>query len=208
MKVLLLVFSMLTTVCCLQAQAYLPAPPSPYTVTFDDIPPGADLSHYDEEYGLSLVPGWEVAEHSETNVLVWRGNPNFGAGFGFGHDPTDYPETTYLPYTVRLVGAHFSTEPGVLLEMIGYSRGAMPMAIASASIGSPTESWTDRYVEIFSETGDIAYVYISGVNSQEDRYHFSIDDLTISLVPEPSSLLALGGGLGAVGGLALRKRRS
>lgn len=201
---LMIVCIMIVVLCCPAAHAYLPPPTSPYTMTFDDIPPGNDLSYYDEQYGLWLIPGWEVVELSGTNVLTWCGNPAFGAGFGFGSDPVDYPETTFLPYTVQAVGAYFSTEPGVVLKMIGYTRGSTPSVVASVEIGSTEGSWSG-YAEIHSEIANIDYVVVSGVNSQDDRYHFYLDDLTINPVPEPASLAAVALGLG---GLLLRRRKS
>jgi len=214
MKTLAIMIAVAVLLGCSQAEAYLPAPTSPYTVTFDDIPPGGDLSYYESEHGLALWGGWYVVDHmgsgwgqprSGLNVLMWDWNPSWAAGFSFGLDPTDYPDSSFLPYNVRSVSAYFSTEPGIVLRMTGYAKDGNE--VASALIGATGESWTNRYVEITSEPEEIAFVHISGVTSQDDRYHFCLDDLTIVPVPEPSSLLALGSGVLALAGLALRRRR-
>lgn len=207
MKALPFILAVVAAVCCSQARAYLPAPTSPYTITFDDIALGSDLSYYDSQYGIWMDPGWEVTESPETNVAVWRGDLNHFPSFTFGHDPADYPDTVFLPYTVRSVGAYFTTEPGILLRMTGYKRSATPVALASVDIGSAGEAWSRRYVEMTSEAGEIAWVVIEDVSFPDARHQFSMDYMTITLVPEPSSLLALAGGLMGLGGLALRRRR-
>lgn len=72
-------------------------------------------------------------------------------------------------------------------------------------IGTSGESWNNRLVEI-STTPDAPFEILKfeGVNSSNDLLGFSADDMTITLVPEPSSLLALACGLGALG--LLRKK--
>ncbi len=178
-----------------------------YTLTFDDISVGQDLSRYSEHYGFAAARGWEVVDHSDsawgpphsgTNLLIWNGNPGFGAAFGFGDDGVS-------EYTVRVAGAFFSTEPGILLRMTGYGKGGTE--VASVAIGATDESWTNRYAEIASAPGEIAFVHITGVNSEDDRYYFCLDDLTIIPVAEPSSVLALGFGGAGIIGAALRRRR-
>ncbi len=176
---------------------------SAYTVTFDDVPTGKDLSYYLQQHGLDMVPGWEVIDsvssgwgtpHSGTQAVVWNGNPIFAAGFGFGIDGVS-------EYRVRSVGAYFSAEPGVLLEMRGYTASG----VVTARIGESDVSWSNRYVQIDSSVaGDILFVHIAGLNSPDDRYHFAMDDLTVVPIPEPATFLALAAGLVA---LAMRKRR-
>lgn len=179
-----------------------------YTLTFEDVPIGSDLSYYQEQYLIGFVPGWNVIDHngsdwgtphSGSNVLMWGGNPIFGAGFDFGLD--GIPS---MHYSAQSVGAYFSTEPGVVIRLVGY-RGYGGTEVASVTIGSDTASWNDQYAEISSEAGEIDFVHIVGVHSADERYHFSMDNLTINPVPEPSSLLALLLGLGGFGTM-LRRR--
>jgi hypothetical protein len=180
-----------------------------YTVTFDDVPIGQDLSYYHQQYGLHMVPGWEVIDsvtsgwgtsQSGTQAVVWNGNPAFGTGFGF------YFVDGVSEYRAQYVGAYFSTEPGVLLEMSALTTSG---AIVTASIGDVNGTWCNRYVGINSSiAGGFINVCIIGISSPDARYHFAMDDLTIEPVPEPSSILALIGGIAGLGGFALRRRRS
>ncbi len=172
-----------------------------YVATFDDVPVGQDLSYYLQLYGLSMAYGWHVVDsaasgwgtpHSGTQSVVWNGNSSGGA-FGFGVDGVS-------EHSVRSVGAYFTTQPGVLLQLSDLD------GRFAASIGS-TEGWTNRYVQIGSYPFDIRSAFIVGISSPDAIYHFSMDDLTIVPVPEPSSLLALLAGIGGFGALLRRRRR-
>ena len=187
-----------------------------YTLTFDDIPVGQDLSYYSEQYGVMWFSGFQVVDqsqfswsqaHSGTKVLVWTNtNPLWAVGWEFGADPADFPDTSFPPYNVQSVGAYFSTDMGQVLTFAGYSNSGT--AVASAIIGSSKESWQDHYVEIVSQAGDIAFVDIIGVSSVDARLRFSLDDLTVVPVPEPSSLATFGAlSLCAAGGLLVKRRR-
>jgi len=197
------------------ALLYCPASAWAYTLTFDDIPAGQDISYYTAEYGVIWASGFEVVDesqfswsqaHSGTNVLIWNcSHPSWAAGFEFGADPADYPDCSIPPYNVYSVGAYFSTDMGQVLALVGYRKGGS--VAATATVGSELESWQDRYVEIFSASGDIAFVHISGVSSPDARYRFCLDHLTVVPVPEPSALLALAGGLGVLGLPFIRRRR-
>jgi hypothetical protein len=176
-----------------------------YTLTFDDIPTGQDVSYYQQQYGLAMVPGWEVIDsvasgwetpRSGTQAVVWSGQSIYATGFDFGF------EDGVSEYTVRSVGAYFTTQPGVVLAMRGYTSSGL----VTANIGSSTGSWTNHYVQISSAAADIRYVHIVGLSSPDARYHFSMDDLTVVPVPEPSSIIALGFALSAMGAM-LRRRR-
>lgn len=178
-----------------------------YTVTFDDIPAGGDLTYYQYQYGLSFYGGWEVVDHSSSdwgqpnsgsNVLMSNGNLNWIPSLYFGVDGSYH-------YNVQSVGAYFSTEPGTMLRMVGYRFDGTE--IASVDIGSVDTSWNNHYAEISPETGGIARVYIRWGNSQNDVYHFCLDDLTVEPVPEPSSLAALGFGLAPLVTAVVRRRR-
>jgi len=152
-----------------------------------------------------MVPGWEVVgsaahgwgtPHSGTQAAIWNGNPLFGTGWGFGVDAVS-------EYTVRSVGAYFTTAPGVVLEMCGFEAGNL----ITVRIGDTDGSWTNRYAEINSPTGRIAFVYIVGISSPDARYHFAMDDLTVVPVPEPSSLAALLAGVAGFGAVLRRRTR-
>ncbi len=173
-----------------------------YVVTFDDAPVGQDLSCYLERYGLAMTYGWQVVDtaasgwgtpRSGTQSVVWNGNPLYGVGFCFGVDGVS-------EYSVRTVGAYFTTQPGVLLQLRDLD------GRFAASIGS-VEGWTNRYVQIGSYPFDIRSPFVVGISSPDAVYHFSMDDLTIVPVPEPSSLLALLAGVGGFEALKRRRRR-
>lgn len=183
-----------------------------YTLTFDDIPTGQNLSYYYDCYGIVLDGGsvtdstalsW-ASPHSGTYVLAWDGNPYYDVYIAFGSDPNDYPGSKFLPYNVSAVGAYFCTEPGAVLKMEGFRHNGT--VAATALIDNTDGNLTDRYVEINSALSDIAYVHIYGTSSPS-RPSFCLDDLTITTVPEPSSLLALFGGLASISGLVIRRRQ-
>ena len=116
MKMLTLILVVSTLVA---GVAYSATPP--YTVTFDDVPIGADLSYYYQHYGLWMTYGWQVVNgaaagwtpRSGTQVAVWTNISSYSTGFGLGVDGVD-------EYTARFVGAYFSTEPGCVLSMVAY----------------------------------------------------------------------------------------
>jgi hypothetical protein len=180
-----------------------------YTLTFDDIPQGQGLGYYTSQYGIGWYSGFHVVDqsqnswsqaHSGTNVLIWNGPLSRATGWYFGGDLTTFPN-----YTVRSVGAYFSTDMGQVLTIFGVR---LDGSSVSATIGATGESWHDRYVEVSSAAGDIVGVGIGGISSSDARYRFSMDDLTIEPVPEPSSLAALALATSGVGlGLFRRRRR-
>lgn len=181
-----------------------------YVVTFDDVSPGQNLSSYYTAYGLDMAHGWEVVDtgtagwgvaQSGNQALIWNGIPSFAAWFGFGDDGPNQQG-------VRSVGAYFTTRPGVILKMLGHTT----FGDVTTSIGS-AEGWTNHYVQLNAKNwghgiwSNILDVVISPTNSPDAVYAFSMDDLTVTPVPEPSSLLALFAGLGGCGILLRRRRR-
>jgi hypothetical protein len=181
-----------------------------YTLTFDDIPTGSYYrDYYGDLYGAVFTIDWCIVPDvglAGTNAAMWNGPAEHGAGLRFGKREEDIPE---YRYTIQSIGAYFNTDMDVVIKIIGYaSTGVWTTPVVDATIGTPGESWNNRYVEISSAAGDISYVEIVGISSPDARYHFSIDNVTIEPVPEPSSILALVGGITGLGGFALRRRRN
>ena len=77
--------------------------------------------------------------------------------------------------------------------------------IGSIQIGGTGESWDNRYIEVDSPTGAINSVGFEAVSSGA-LSGFCLDDLSVTPVPEPSSLAALFCGLVGVGGVVVRRR--
>ena len=182
------------------------------TLTFDDVPSGTALNYtYSWSYRASFSGDFRATDHtgsawgpphSGSNVLTSVGSPSSWIAFGTGA-PT-YPDP------VQSVGAYFSTNVGAMVRITAYHQtlsGEPAVYVTSAVIGTPGDSWNNRYVEI-STTPALPFdtFRLDGVNSPNDLLGFSADDMTITLVPEPSSLLALAGGVGALG--LLRRRVS
>lgn len=195
---LLLLCLALTLACC-QAQAY--------TLSFDDVSTGADgLSQYTDTYGIMFLPGFAVMDHSGTtwswghpnsgdNVLVWTGDSRYRARIEFGETQR---------YSIRSLGAFFSTDAGIVVKMTAYHTST-DNPVASITIGDTESSWDNHYVEISSEAGDIDFIDIDGIYSADSRLGFCADDMSIAPVPEPSSVVALVSGLAS---LVLWRRRA
>ena len=174
------------------------------TLTFDDIPDGMTPGeYYSSQYGIGCGSGFYAADHtgstwgpphSGSNVLVWSypGFPSNAYGMMFKND--------LGPLYAYSVGGYFSTEPGVVLQMIGYYQ-TLDNPVALVFIGSSGESWNNVYVQISSGEG-MNMVEFKPVTT-DALLHFCADDVTVEFVPEPASALALVAGLVA---LALRRR--
>ena len=177
---------------------------STVVLTFDGFS-GMVGNHY-EPYCVVFSSGYRAESHvgsdwgpprSGSNVLVadqsadWSGRAEF-----ILKSLHQYPIIHYA----SSIGGYFSTEPGVVLEMIGYHDGFGP--VASATIGSPEESWNNVYVQIDSAWG-ICAVDIYPVTDHA-LLHFCADDLTIDFIPEPSSAAAI---LAGMAGVAVMRRR-
>jgi hypothetical protein len=176
-----------------------------YTLTFDDVPTGQDLSYYMAQYGFNPYPGWQVVNGLESGwgtaksgaQEVVSADPEYATGFYFGIDGVS-------EYTVRSVGAYFTTQPGVVVAMRAYTAGG---TIVSATIGSLTGSWVNQYAQISWNRGDIRYIHFESISSPDARFRFAMDDLTIVPVPEPASIFVLSAALMGLGMVA-RKRRA
>lgn len=180
----------------------------PYTLTFDDIPSGYGLIYYGGQYGVAMGGGWYIADHSQS---TW-GPPHSGNNvlrYWWDYLGTDayisFKSYQRPSYSVYSLGAYFSTEAGALLRMTAYDKNMNPIALSQ--IGTLDGSWDNVYAEVRSTQGSIWGVGFEGVSSPDALFHFAADDMTIVPVPEPSSLLALAGGLGALGFPLIRRRR-
>ena len=173
------------------------------TLTFDEFPSGTVLS--DSSYSrVSFSSDFQVTDHvgslwgfphSGTNVLT-------STGMGWSSPHIAFGDPGHLD-RVESLGAYFSTDTSVVIGLVAYRPGFQE--VARVLIGAPGESWNNRFVEIKAAGGlTFSMLELYGVNSPNDLLGFCLDDMTITLVPEPSSLLALAGGLGALG--LLRKK--
>ena len=183
------------------------------TLTFEDVPSGTILSESPYVYQHRIAPSnfivsdheassWGLP-HSGRNVLTAHVAAPF-AIFGFGILGPSFADWDH----VQSFSAFFGTNTSIQVRMTAYHIILPDTAIivATVVIGAPGESWNDEFRQI-NTTPDLTIesIRFEGVNSQDDLLGFCLDDMTYNLVPEPSSLLALGGGLGALG--LLRRRR-
>ena len=196
----------LTILACVMAIAVLPASRAcSVTLTFDDIPQGMGLEFYSIQYGIGFDRAFRTADHtgsgwgpphSAKNVLVWDGFGGNAAGMMLKSD--DGPLDAYS------ISGYFSTEPGIVIEMIGYHR-TQDSPVASVLIGADGHSWNNVHAQISSAAGiDIVVFWPVAPATTDALLHFCADDVTVEFVREPTSLLAVTPGLAA---LALRRRR-
>ena len=180
------------------------------TLTFDEIPSGTILQFseyayynrvsFSEEFRATNHVGWPWGTpHSGTNVLtsVEQSFPEIAPFIHLGYfGPHDYD-----PDPVLSVAAFFSTQTDAIITVTAYREFEHDFVpVDTEVIGAIGESWDNRLVAL-STTPDLPFELIrfEGVNSPDDLLGFCLDDMTITLVPEPSSLLALAGGLMGLG---------
>lgn len=182
----------------LQAQAV--------TLTFDYVPEGykSFLDYYQEVYDISFDASFKAVDHTEStwgkpysgkNVLMWNGALSYLYGIFF----VEF-ETGHSVYA-NSVGGYFSTEKGTVLKIEGYGKGSM----VSATIGASGKSWNNQYVQLDSADGINLIMFRE--TTTDALEHFCMDDLTVNMVPEPTSILALISGLAGLGRVAWRKRK-
>lgn len=182
---------MFISVCC-GARAF--------TLTFDDVPAGQDFSsYYFSQYGISFEP-MGISDHSESS---W-GPPHSGSNVLIGQDTGWNKFELKGPYWYATsVSAYFGTSQGAVIRMEMYRWG---LFLTSVDIGAAGGSWSDRYVNV-SPSVPFNTVVFRPISTPNALLYYSLDDLTIVPVPEPSSLLALAGGLAGMAGLVVRRRR-
>jgi hypothetical protein len=189
------------------------------TLTFDDIPSGTMLwgSPYAYNNRVVFVDYFLATDHtgstwgpphSGNNVLTLSGDIGVNPFILFGRSTEAY---TYRD-SIQSVGAYFSTQSGAAVKITAYYDEMWgehtSTLISSVVIGDGSEPWNNRYVEIGSPGAVFNHLEFEGVNSTSDLLGFCADDMTVNrAVPEPSSLLALFGGLAGVGGFAIRRKR-
>jgi len=204
MKVVQTAFGVIALLACQASQA------GPLVFTFDDIPAGYGLSYYAITYGVKFFDTTSVVvdhigspwgpPHSGSNVLVKDRNVDVHGYFTLLEVN---PHTEFL--RAFSVGGYFSTEYGTVLEMQGFGPGGYP-PIVTTLIGASDQAWANVYVEVSAPPAQIYAVGIREI-SAGGLDHFCVDDVTVNLVPEPSSLSALALGLAPVGIAAARRKR-
>jgi hypothetical protein len=206
----IIVFAVVIGFCCCIAHGS--------TLTFDEVPSGTCIEgslFYNENYRVWFASPFEASDHSGsswglphsgTNVLAWKTSASTSSygliAFGF-----ILPSGAYMD-EVRSISAFYSTKPNVMVRVTAYHwiPPSGKTEIASVIIGGQGESWNNEYVEIGSSEGFFNELVFEGVNSSDELYGFCLDDLTITYVPEPSSLLALCAGLVSAGVMVRRRR--
>jgi len=185
------------------------------TLTFDEVSSGTVLrySTYGDDHRVSFSDDFRATDHtgsgwgpprSGSNVLTSSGSAYSRLLFGY-YTPSDIE-----PDPAQSVTAYFSTELDAMVRITAYhiAEAQPAVLITSVVIGASGKSWNNRYIEMSASPGlSFEMLEFEGVNSADDLLGFCADDMTITLVPEPSSLIAVAGGLAGLGGMALRRRR-
>ena len=204
---------------CIPAALLLSSVGYGVTLTFDEVQSGTALagSSYYLANRVSFSDYFYAADHSESE---W-GHPHSGRNvltafpiswndvrIHFGRRVTQAPRDD--DHVLSVLG-YFSTSLGTQVRITPYHipQSGSGIPLPGIVIGVPGESWDNRLIEI-NTTPDLPFEMLrfEGVNSYADLAGFCLDDMTITLVPEPSSLLALAGGLGALQLALIRRRRN
>lgn len=185
-----------------------------YTLTFDDVQSGTILANSTvyRDCGANFLAGFQTASHlgavwgapkSGENVLIWIGDQYHQlARVKFGLFTTDFVQ----PYNVSSVSGYYSTNMDAVVRVTAYHWIAPStlIQVASVVIGGPGQSWNNSYVQINSSGTPFDSLYFESISSS-GLGGFCVDNMTVNLVPEPSSLLTLLAGLGGFG-VMLRRR--
>jgi len=195
-----------------------PAVAAAYTLTFDEVPSGTVLGHsdiYRDFYGANFSEGFQAADHtywtdniarSSPNVLIWTGDIYSAfAQLLFGHYTMSYAE----PYGVSSLSAYFSTGIDSVVRVTAYNWIAPNtlVEVASVEVGKAGEAWNNEKITIAPAGQSFNTIYFEGVSGGGLR-GFCVDDMTVTPVPEPSSLAALFAGVAGCGGMLWRRRRA
>jgi hypothetical protein len=184
----------------------LPVSASTIVVGFDDLPTTQSWS--------GVPNAWDPVPTNYAG-LTWNGWAviNHGAYQAIYGDPTPFPSGDKLVFndngafsvsvssgTFDFVGAMFSGWPST-----SYGSGSVTITgfLGGAQVG--------QLSSILTPTGFTTLGGLNGVdqlvfNPSADGKYFRMENFTYSTVPEPSTLLLLSGGLGAVGIGAIRKK--
>ena len=191
-----------------------------YTVTFDEVPAGTNPTYYLAAANV-LFPSSPLSAIEDHSAASW-GPPHSGSNvlayYSVVEGTTlEAPPLDTLgrgtPAPASYFGAYFSTPSRNEFTMTLYRLGDSGLSpITSLTVGSRTEIWNNRYVGFGSPAGDICRigfqpVWLDPPSDPHVSALFCVDDMTITPVPEPSSLAALICGLAGMGGVVVRRRR-
>ena len=148
----------------------------------------------------STLP-WDPTPLFGSNLLTTAQNITWSPTIAFVSPPL-YLNGNGVPAPASYVGAYFSTPYGVVDDMAVYTwpgGNAQGEPLDTIQIGSSTSSWSNVYVD-YSAAGDIGGLIFQSTNGGAPG-PFCLGDLTVTPVPEPSSVLPLAGGIIRNGGL-------
>ena len=173
-----------------------------FTLTFDDIPAEQSWdTYYFNLYDIHFK-WFYLEDHANSS---W-GTPHSGNNVLVGCEGYFNLKKLIGPPYMNSVAAYFGTEMGAVIRMECYQNLLDTTPITCVDIGASGESWNNHYVEINSPV-PFELVVFRNISSSYPMPKFCIDDLTIEPVPEPSSILALIGGIAGLGGFVLRRRK-
>lgn len=146
---------------------------------------------------VSVAPG--LAQNFETWVRATSNNVNWAEVLLYNYKVTDTNDidsgTISKPYCIwkRDSWGGYSGVPGGYLPTV-------------ATVPGPGDSWEQVTGSVTSPTGFVTIAYKWGRSGGGFSGSMYVDAVTLTPVPEPSSLLALFTGLAGLAGLVLRKR--
>ncbi|WP_338762384.1 choice-of-anchor J domain-containing protein [Massilia sp. METH4] len=209
MKTFLTLFA--SAALTLSAAAHAETPPTSLTEGFDDI---SSLSGWELSPGTGWFQGNPGIFGAQSGAASSYIASNFDVAGGYTVDSwLITPEFTLTGQTRLSFYTRDSGEEGftdTLHVLFGSGAGTdtsefTDQLVTVTGVSYP-DGWT-RYTADFTATGTgrIAFHYLGGYATAS---YIGIDSVAISAVPEPSTWLMLGLGLGAVGYMARRSRRA